>query len=623
MKRVLKSLRTKSAARRKPTAERSGAPAWLNSLKTRLGLDNPIWLLLTWDVCGLSASLVNRHNPGHIIAEARSSQARFAAAVEEVLHELGRKTPIKLRQVALASRHLLPAVLSELPVLPDKPRRPEQMRELIQADMEPVLAEFGSLWSMGALLQARGFLSVEDRERVTMEEAVRRQNRASQLRYGEIALELDMIDRPALDECLDQQAALQNLDASLAAGWRGRMEDKQPLWLVCGVGQATHAEWREALAERGLKLIAALPLAWLPSQPEPPAGSEPSSARREAMSVDIECHAEEIVAIHRRNGLVVATRSEGRVERPLAADWLLRLISDWTAEARVDITLHLMHVVDDVRGQDLAEELGLVAGHPCALRTARETRAQLLHNLLREASVEKSALPRLAPAELRGSPLKNPDIRRMLALGGVVVAILSAEGIQRYRLADLEERMEAQQQTEKQKANMAQLEVRANLHLADLAKGLENVRRELEPMLADRSRLGRIVAMRRDLPDLLYLLAQAVGNDAVIEEIHNDNSRSQASAIQVIAWSPSYTGAQDFVNRMATLSRGKGYGVSQMEIQERKGRDNRKGHEVKFWLMLEESELEGDDTLSTHLQSATRNGNTGVSSQTPASGSTR
>ena len=623
MKRMLQLFRQSSTARRASAAKRGVAPSRLAALKTRLGLDNPLWLLLTWDVGGMTASLVDSRNPGKILAEARSRLARFAPALDEALLELARKNPSRPRRVALAARHLLPAVLNELPVQPDKPRRPEQMREMVQADLEPVLAEFGSLWSMGALLQARGYLTPEQRERVTLEEAVRRQNRASQLRYGEIALELDLIDRPALDECLDQQAALQNLDASLDAGWRGRVEDKQPLWLVCGVELAAHHEWREALAERGLKLIAALPLAWLASQPDPVAPGESGNSRREAMSVDIECHAEEVVVIQRRNGLVMAARSEGRVERQLSADWLLRLISDWTAEARVEVNLHLLQPDDEMSGPILAEELGLVTGHPCFLHTARSTREHLLHNLLREAGAEKSALPRLAPAELRGSLLNDPDVRRMLALVGVVLAITAFEGVQRYRLAALEDRMASLQQAEKQKASMAQLEIQATQHLAELAKGLESARRELEPMLADRSRLGRIIAMRRDLPDLLYLLAQAVGNDAVVEEIHNDNSRSQASAIQVIAWSPSYTGAQDFVNRMAALSRGKGYGVSQMEIQERKGRDNRKGHEVKFWLVLEESELEGDELPGATGHGLPASGNGGISSQSPAPGSMR
>lgn len=570
------------------------------ALKARLGLGNPVWLLLTWDVVGMSAALVDRRQrDGKPLAEATSRQPRFAAALDEVLRELHKQSAARPRRVALAARHLLPAVLTGLPVQPDKARRPEQMRELLQADLEPALAEFGSLWSLGGLLQARGFLSAEAREQVTMEEAVRRQNRASQLRYGEIAMELGLIDRAALDECLDLQAALQNLDARLAAGWRGRIEDKRPLWLACGVGQSAWDDWREALAEHGLRLDAALPLAWLASTAAVAAGRGNEArldAKRESHAVDIELHAEEVVAIHRRNGQVVAARSEGRSERQLSADGLHRLIADWTAEPRIDLRLYCLHAADDGLREELAENLALFGGHACSACDSPSVKETLWRNLLDEASAPVSRLPRVALAELRGNPLNDPDVRRLLVLGALVLVLVTVEGVQRYRLAQTESRIAEQQHSEKQRNSTSQLAAQANQKLVELAKELDKARRDLEPMLNERSRLSGIITMRRDLPELLYQLAQAVGSDAVIEEIHNDSTQSKAPAIQVIAWSPSYTGAQDFVNRMATLASAKSYGVSQMEIKERRGRDNRKGHEVKFWLLFEENELEGDET---------------------------
>lgn len=529
------------------------------------------------------------------MAEAASRQPRFAQALGEVLQEIGKHTTVKPRIAVLAARHVLPAVLNELPVPPDKPRRPEQMRELLQADLEPVLAEFGSLWSMGGLLQARGFLTAQEREQVTMEESIRRQQRGSQLRYGEIAIELGLADRSALDECLDLQASLQNLDAQLAAGWRGRHEDKHPLWLACGVGQATHDEWCEALGERNIRLQAVLPLAWLASAP----ATTPAIAtdkRRDAYSVDLELHSEEIVTVQRRNGLILAARSEGRVERSLSADWLHRLIADWASEARVEIRLHCLHAIDDPEVDDLAENLSLLTGQPCVAHRFAETRSAIHRNLLRESGTPTPSVPRISPADLRGNPLNTPDARRFLALAGVLLALLAVEGWQRYRLASLEKRMLDFRSSENKRASTTQMTTQANLKLAELARNLEATRRELEPLLAERSRLTRIMTMRKDLPDLMYQLAQAVGSDAVIEEILNDNTQSQAPAIKVLAWSPSYTGAQDFVNRMAALAREKAYGVAQMEIKERRGRDNRKGHEVSFWLLFEESDLEDNDS---------------------------
>lgn len=615
MKHVLQTMRGVASSHQRP-AHAGGA---LEKLRDRLGLVNTVSLLLIWDVSGLSAALCRTQSGrDDILAEASSRQPEFGAAVNEVLSELGRRSPIKPRRVALTTRFLLPAVLSDLPVTPDKPRRPEQMRELLQADLEPIVAEFGSLWLLGALLQARGFINAEDRQRITLEESVRRQQRAGQLRFGEIAMELDLIDRAALDECLDLQSSLQHLDTRMAAGWHGRIENKQPIWLVCGVNHSSFDNWSEVLRERGLKLSAALPLAWLASAPN--VSEKGSDERRESYAVDIELHSEELVAVQRRNGLVLATRSEGRGERKPTAEWLYRLIADWAGEPRVDIRLHALNVEDDAVVPDLAEALALRANHPCQARLSADARQAIWQNLPREASVIVSTLPRIVPKELRGNLLNNPDARRLLALGGVILVLMAVEGVQRYRLAGLEHKMADLQAAEKKRAATTQLTSQANQKLVELAKDLDKARRELEPMLGERSRLVRIGAMRRDLPDLMFQLAQAVGSDAVIEGIHNDSMQSRAPAIQVIAWSPSYTGAQDFVNRMALLARDKGYGVAQMEIKERRGRDNRSGHEVKFWLLLEENELEGNEAPTpgaSAVSAAPASPNSGgISSQT-------
>ncbi|MGQ0710519.1 MAG: hypothetical protein ACT4NV_12310 [Rhodoferax sp.] len=596
-------------------ARRMGAHlgAHFSALKGRLG--QPLWLLLGWDVGGLSGAVVDtRQGSSTLLAQAQSRQARFAPALDEVLRALAQQGAPRPRRVALAARHLVPVVLPALPVQPDKPRPAAQMRELLQADLEPALAEFGSLWSLGGLLQARGYLSAPDRERVSLEESVRRQNRASQLRYGEIAMELGLIERAALDECLDLQASLQNLDAQLAAGWRGRMEDKQALWLACGVGQTAFDEWQDALRERALRLDAALPLAWLASASTPPASTE---TRRESWRVDLELHAEELVAVQRRNGRVLAARSQGRVEHALSSDTLHRLIADWCAESRVELQLHCLHPLDDEGAPALAQDLGLLTGHPCACHASSAARQALWAHLLRQAQAAASELPRIAPAELRGHPLKDPDLRRMLALGGVLLALLATEGVQRYRLTQLEQRMAQLQRGEKERASTQQLTQQANQHLLELSKNLDQARRALEPVLAERARLGAIVAMRRDLPELMYQLAKAVGTDAVMEEIHNDSTQNAVSAIQVVAWSPSYTGAQDFSNRMAVLARDSGYGVSQTEIKERAGRDGRKGHEVRFWLLYEDNELESPQAVDKERAAPTNATPGGISAKQP------
>ncbi len=546
-------------------------------------------LLLAWDVGGLHAALADGCTPdARLLGQAFSGEGRLRAALAAVLEQLAAQGLARPRQVFLAARHVLP-IVADLPVAPDKPRPRAQMRELVQADLEPALAEFGSLWSMGALMQARGLLDATERQRISQEEASRRQNRQSQLRFGEIALEIGLIEREGLDECLDLQAELQNLEASVAAGWLGRTEERQALWLVCGVGERVYREWREALAEAGLRLAAVLPLAWLASDNEAsPADGHDSSLPR----ISLELQREEVVAVYRRHERVVAARSEGRVERKLGSDWLTRLIADWASEPRVALEIRALHGEDDALIAALAEDLALTTGHPCRARDSADSRAALWRNLLREGGSRTPGLPRLVDKALRGSPWNNADLRRLAALGVVLASIGGVEGYQHFRLHRLEARMAERQQQEQERSKSAQQMALVGQQLASLGRSLDDARRQLEPLLADRARLDAVLSMQADLPELLYMLAQSIGDDAVLDEVHNDVTQASGAAVHVLAWSPSYTGAQAFVSRVAAAVRGRAWGVAQTEINERVGRSGKRGHEISFWLLPEEGELE-------------------------------
>ena len=419
--------------------------------RLRSGRQKP-WLLLAWDITGLKAAVfAEEGGQGRIVATTESPQARFTEALDEILLALGRQSEIRPQRVALAARSLLPGVVN-LPVPPDRPRPTVQMRELVQSEIEPVLAEFGSLWSMGALLEARRHLSAMDREKVTLEEAMRREGRRTPLRYGETALEMELIHRAALDECLDLQEHLQNLDASTMAGWRGRIQDKHPLWLACGVGAANYQEWQDAITRRHLRLEACLPLVWLASESTAEAAPE---KRRDGpvATVSLELHQEEVVAVHRQNGLVLAARSEGRMERRLHADWLARLLADWSGEARLSVELVCLHTGDEALANSLCDDLGLCTGHPVQLRPVGESWERFWLHLAREASGDSSRLPRIVERELRGSLWNDHDIRRLAAIGVVIAGLGVVEGLQRYKLYRLNTTVAEKSQVEKTKAH--------------------------------------------------------------------------------------------------------------------------------------------------------------------------
>lgn len=591
MKNLLKKLRGKAtAAKHGPGADgkKSAKPAGY-ALRRHFSGGSKTWLLLAWDIDGLRAALfAGGGQQGGILARAASVLPNFAEALDEILSELQRQNPARPKRVALAARHVLPAVVN-LPVAPDKPKPPAQMRELVQADLEPVLAEFGSLWSLGALLQARGHLSPEDRERIMVEESLRREGKHTPLRYGETALELGLIERGTLDACLDMQAQLQHLEATIVSGWRGRFEDGQALWLAAGIGQGMYEEWREALAERHLHLTACLPLAWLLSETDT---GEPGRKESTGTHVALELHREEVVAVHRRQGQVLAARSESRMERPLGPDWLARLVADWANDGRCSIELICLHAEDEAAAQSIRDDLGLCTGQPIGVRHAEASRNSLWRHLMAQAEAPGSTLPRIVERELRGSLWANHDVRRLALLGAALLLLGATEGWQRYQLHSMETKIANRNKAEHDKAQGIQQQIKFNAELTELARNLDATRKKLEPLVNEQERLNLLMAMRRNLPDLLAMLAQSVGNDAVLESVRNSKGDSNAAAIQVVAWSPSYTGAQAFADTVGVMSRNLGYGVVQTEIVQRKGRSNKAGHEVNFWLQPEAEDLE-------------------------------
>jgi hypothetical protein len=549
------------------------------------------WLLLAWDIDGMRAAAARGgRQECDVLATAQSREAHFSSALAEVAEQLrgrlqdgGHRLP---RRVALAARHLRPAVV-DLPVNPERPRPEAQMRELLRGDMEPALAEFGGLWTMGALLTVRGHLSAADRDRVVLEETLRREDRRTPLRYGETALELSLIDRAALNECMELQESLQYFDGGLMSAWTGRSEHGEKYWLAAALAGRQYRQWNEALAGQGLRLETTLPLAWLCSE-----GA--GETREEVQRLSFELHSEEVFAVRRRRGRIVAARNEGRLERPLQSDWLLRLIEDWSGEGRAEIELVCLSAGDESAAQRAAAEIELTSGHAARAVAAEDAWKSLWPALLREAAAEAPdrRLPRLALRELRGKPWKNPDLWRAAAVLAVALALAAGEGVQRHRLNGLQRALADRAKTENENQRMAQLMHRANSEMQEVARDLEAARRELEPLINERARLEAIGRMREYLPELIQALGQAVGGDAVLERVGNGRAGNAATAIRVEAWSPSYTGAQAFVSRAAERTHALAYGVAQAEIREGPGRAGKNGYQVGFWLVQEPDELE-------------------------------
>ena len=547
------------------------------------------WLLLAWDITGMTARLVPRlADADKPLATAHSREATFPAALAEVVERLradGHKLP---KKAAVAARAMRPAVL-DLPVNPEKPRPAAQMRELLRGELEPVLAEFAGLWTMGALLHARKHLSAADRDRVVVEEALRREDRRAPLRYGETALELALIDRATLNECLELQESLQLLDSDILSAWIGWVAHGARHWLGGALNGTFYQQWKDSLSRHGLQLDTLLPLAWLCSE------AVPGEEHETTQAITLELHSEEVVAVRRAQGRVTGARTDGRMERPLQADWLLRLVEDWLNEARASLTLVCLAAEDEDAAARVAGDLELTTGHAVRVIGAADSDRSIWRALAREtAATSELRLPRLALRDLRGKPWKNPDNLRVAALAAALLALVGVEVTQRYRVHALESTMAERSRAESETKQRTQMVLKMSGEMLAVAKDLEKARNELQPLVNTQTRLEAIAHMRQYLPDLIGMLAESVGEDAVLDRISSSRYGQDATSIQVEAWSTTYTGAQAFVNRVAARTQHLNYGVSQTEINESVGRNAKPGYRVGFWLVQEADDLEAD-----------------------------
>ncbi|GHT89814.1 hypothetical protein AGMMS49545_01160 [Betaproteobacteria bacterium] len=524
-------------------------------------------------------------------APVTSDLADFAHALDEVLSHL-RLAGIKAPRHCLIASRLIVAARVDFPVDPESPRPPLQMREMASAEMESVVAEFGAQWTIGAVLQARGLITAEARERIVLELAVRREQSTTPTAptcFGQVACDLKLVTAQALEESLHLQEKLQRLESGLACGWAGYAEEAghAPVWLASATGISTFSHFETACKRHKLKLTGALPILWTASE-------TPDETERR---IALEIHGEDVVAVLRHRGRVAASRSEGRMERTLAVDWLARMVDDWRGSGIHDLEMVCLEAQNDAALTALLEKFEQHWGKPPLLRDGRATRQKLLETMVRQYQARLPRLPIIRFGNPQKKWWKRPAFWQLCApmltlclVGGVEIQQrLAMKTIQtRFAQNDLETKKQAQAQQQEAKFNQEQQQ--AN-------KLLEESRQEIVRMIPEIERLLAIEGMVNHLPQLLRTLAQNIGNDVVLEAVRNSHAGGDIGHIQVVGWSPDYGSAQSFALRTQDALSGMGYVVAQTDVKAAPGRDEKQGYQVSFWLMPVAEELDiGEET---------------------------
>jgi hypothetical protein len=528
-------------------------------------------------------------------AEAVSGLTEFGPALDEALDRLREQGVKPPRQCYLAASFIVPARV-DMPVDPGKPRKPLQMRELARAEMEPAVAEAGALWTIGAVLAARGLLTAEQRERVVLELALRREQGGQPTYFGQVACDLGFVAKEDVQESLRLQEKMQTLESALACGWTGRRGEvgEPPVWLASATGLALWSQFEAACKRRGLKLRGGLPLMWSVSEATPAAleaARAPESdadgwmdARRHSR-VTLEIHAEAVAAVLRQHGRIVSARVEGRMERELAADWLLRLVTDWRASGVDALEIVCLSEADEAAVTALRDELARHWGKSPVVTGVQAARRGLLECLARLHKARVEALPVVHFGE-PPRPLWQRTGFWHLALPLAVIAVAVGMHLsQRAQIRAIEARFDLADLNSKRQADIKQKEANVMLTAKREKQELEAARRELAKLMPEVERMQTIEGMTSNLPQLLRTLARNISDDVVLEVVRNSKSGGDIGDIMIVGWTNHYGSAQGFAQRVQRALDGLGYAVAQTDVRAGKGRMGKSGYFVSFWLI--------------------------------------
>ncbi|MDZ7753600.1 MAG: hypothetical protein U5S82_18635 [Gammaproteobacteria bacterium] len=270
-------------------------------------------------------------------ASGASRALDWVTAVGEVLERIrsaGVKKPP--RKAILVSGSALSALL-DLPVNPERPRPPEQMRELVRWELEPLFAQHHERWCIGSLLMGRGYLTQQQRAEV-MREALARNaasNNRLTVRFGEVAQNLGHVKRAHIDEGLALQEKLVQLDDEVFCGWAAQrmpedfeIDDEAPRypWLASGIGDGLRRQWVKACQRNKLYLTAIYPALGCGF------GTLEHTENREELYIDV--HQEQVAVLRGLPGALRAYRVENTHDGAPAPEQIAGLCQE---ELRPDI----------------------------------------------------------------------------------------------------------------------------------------------------------------------------------------------------------------------------------------------------------------------------------------------
>ena len=224
------------------------------------------------DSFGLKALVVYPSGNQLVIEKsAYSNNPDPQSALGEVLAQLGYEGKELPKEAILNSANVIPALL-DLPIDDSASLSSPKMLELVRWEMETLMSEQLSQWTIGWLLMGRGYLSETQRDEILHEMTDGAQISANRggrapARFGEEAIKREFVTREHLEECLALQENLFLLDDAIDCSWYPKPTDsskntgQKGLWSCTAISSAQRREWVNAFDHHKIRLKWLYPIA--------------------------------------------------------------------------------------------------------------------------------------------------------------------------------------------------------------------------------------------------------------------------------------------------------------------------------------------------------------------------
>lgn len=565
-------------------------------------------LVFSFDGYVLHGAVVDKPGDNPVIAAiGHSANLNRQNAIGEVLKQLKNAGIKKIPKIAVLATPEAITGIVDIPVDPEKPKANAQMQELVRWEIEPQISEYVQKWSMENFLLHLGYLSNEDAQAVHAELLQRRGTGRQLIRFEEVAVDMNYLNRDQLNQAFVAQERMMALEGDMHCAWSPQSyrindydEEKENLWYATALPDAIRHQWFQFFAKHKISLKHIYPLAGLSQAAIPAQHAEHQQQGEEYLLLEL--YKERLIGFYFNGNALVDTRQWGIAPGQIgdiAVDALLTMQRPSTKQiyctAYGGDSLALAELLSDEAKMHV-QALPIPDVADRALHHSGDSLPNYWIALANDFSGEKTArniiLP-LSAADPKPAMWKNPDFWRVAVPVLIVLAIGLNEAYMQYRLKTAKETLTG---TKVEREKVAQ-EQQQNTQLSNLVQEervkyqrLSKEIKKIAPMLRQEELLFR---RNSNITNVLETLSGSVNPEVVIDRmVEPSRSYGKIQSFYLEGWAVSNTAAQRFSETLERNISTQGFTTRSVNISSAYGRHGKNGFGISLWLIGNNKKLQ-------------------------------